>query len=338
VIRLALALIVSALVLTGTRVSWSAALQSDTKAVSDAPSDIVLTPFVGEYYWLVEAYLRIKGDFGSYLGPIAEPDIFGGFADADGDGREDFLVVVDNELTCDENVCDFFVFAPVVKDRSVDKPCDWQLVDDRPKPITRGLYERFVTAGDQSVALTTLPSEMPCTLNGEEWRDYFHFVYDTEYYTISEMDHHFALTDIRLGTYDVNDDGQDEIFIYIVPEHCPRCARWGHVIEIILGADGSVSDWRIRGGFGGLEPVLTSIDAGPTFLAPSAKLRVTGEIIDGHRSLCTSHSIVRWDGKAYVSHIYTYIETLRDEARALGCPEADSPRRGNASDGGEMTE
>jgi hypothetical protein len=329
VIRHALAALLSAFVLAGAQVSAAPA--------DDQPQDIVLTPFIGDYYWLVEAYLRIEGDFTSYLGPVTEIDIFGGFADADGDGREDFLVVVDNELTCDENVCDFFMFVPVVKDQSVDTLCDWQLVDDRPKPITRGLYERFVTVGDQSVALTNLPAEMPCTLNGDEWHTFFHFVYDTEHYIYSEKIHYVALTDIRLGTYDVDDDGQDEVFVYIAP-NCPRCKGWGHVIEIIRGADGSVSDWRRRGGFGSLDPILTSIDARPAFLAPSAKLRVTDEIIEGHRSLCTSRSILRWNGKAYESRVYIYIEALLEEARALGCPDTANPWPDDASTGGEPAE
>ena len=293
-------------------------------SAEDRPQDIVLSPFIGDYYWLVEAYLRVEGDFTTYLGPITSMDIFGGFTDVDGDGRDEFLAVVDNKLTCDGSVCDFFIFAPVVHGRDVETPCDWQLVDDRPKPVARGLYERFVTVDGQSVALASLAAGMPCTLNGIEWEDYFHFVYDTAHYTGSEKIHEHTLNDIRLGTYDINDDGEEEVFVYITPVQCPLCSGWGHVFEIIRDTDGAIVDWRSRGKFGSLDPVPTTIGGDPTFLAPSATIHVTGEIVDGHRSLCTSNSILRWNGKAYEPHVFLYLEAVREEARALGCLGAAS--------------
>jgi hypothetical protein len=51
------------------------------------------------------------------------------------------------------------------------------VVDDRREPITRGADERLVDLGGHSVVLTTLPQEMPCTLCGDDWLTYFHFVY-----------------------------------------------------------------------------------------------------------------------------------------------------------------
>ena len=150
--------------------------------------------------------LRTGRAYSGYLGSIAEGDLYGGFADADGDGRKDLLVVVDNDLTCDDNVCDFFVFAPVVKDRQVVTACDWHLVENRRRPITREAGGRLVDVGGQTVTLTGLPQKMPCTLDGHDWLTYFHFVYQYAQRTGSQLPRYAALTDVRPGNASADGD------------------------------------------------------------------------------------------------------------------------------------
>ncbi len=289
-------------------------------AGEDKIENVLITPFIGDYLWLAEAYLISEGPFGSYLGAVTDSDVFGGFADADGDGLEDLLIVVDHDITCERTLCDFLVFAPVVEDRQLNAACDWRLVDDRRRNIVRGLYERFAIVGDIAVPLTRLPSEMQCTLNGRDWQGYLHSIYDSAHYIKSEKLHRAALSDLRLGAYDLNGDGQDEVFIYIPSNNCPCGWESGHVIEIEKGADGSSPTWKRIGRLEYFDPVLTSIDSEPTFLAPSATLHVTDEVIDGYRSLCSSRMILRWDGEAYVLSVYINSDTLLQEVRALGCP------------------
>jgi len=146
-----------------------------------------------------EAVLQAVVAYSDYTGPVPESDTYGGFADLDGDGRKDMLVVVDNDLTCNDNVCDFFVFAPVVKDRQVTTACDWHLVESRRRSITREAGRRLVDVEGQAIVLTNLPRKMPCTLDGWDWQSYFHFEYREGQRTGSHLSRFAALTDICPG-------------------------------------------------------------------------------------------------------------------------------------------
>ena len=315
--------------------SAATSLAADDEALD---GDILITPFIGERISLVEAFLRAKGSYRSYLGAVAADNLFGGFADVDGDGRKDIVVVVDNDLACDESGCDAFVFAPIVANRSIDAACDWRLVDDRRKPLTRGLYERFVTLGDKLVALTQLPAEVKCRLDGMDWEDFFHLIYNTDFYLPSEKLHHRSLSDVRVGTYDVNGDGRDEVFIFIAPFPCLGCMGQGAIIETAPQMDGSRPEWHRIGKFDEPDIALTTRDGEPTFLAPSAVLRPIDETIDGYRTLCSSTTILRWTGETYVQHVYTNSDSLLEEARSLGCPGTLTPRGIDASAIGEASE
>jgi hypothetical protein len=153
-----------------------------------------------------EALLWTGAAYNNYSDPVPESAIYGGFADVDGDGRKDLVIVVDNDLTCDDNGCDFFVFAPVVMDRQVVTACDWHLVEERREPITPEAGKRLVVVGGQSVVLTRLPQEMPCTLNGNDWHFYFHLVYQHAHDTDWQKLLCAALTGIRPGFFSADED------------------------------------------------------------------------------------------------------------------------------------
>ncbi len=109
----------------------------------------------------------------SFLDIVSDVDFYGGFADVNGDGRDDLLILVEHERTCNEDVCDFFVFELVVENRQIKNDCDWQLVDDNRRPVRRTPSDRFLTVGNRTVLLEPLPDDMACTLNHRTWRDYF---------------------------------------------------------------------------------------------------------------------------------------------------------------------
>jgi hypothetical protein len=196
--RIAHLLAAAGFLLAGER-AWGAA---DGDSVSEAG----LGYGNGMHNQPAEASLRTGGAYSGYMGSIAESDLYGGFADVDGDGRKDLLIVVDNDLTCDDNVCDFFVFAPVVKDRQVVTACDWHLVENRRRAITREAGRRLVDVDGHSVALLGLPQKMPCTLDGDDWLTYFHFIYRYTQNDGSHVSRYAALTDIRPGNASAEGD------------------------------------------------------------------------------------------------------------------------------------
>lgn len=112
-------------------------------------------------------------------------EFYGGFVDANEDGRDDLVILLDHDEICDGDVCDVFLFELVVENRQIDYPCDWRLYDEQRRPFRRAFDENSVTIGGQTVRLERLPYEhfgtpqedMACTLHRRKWPDYFHFKY-----------------------------------------------------------------------------------------------------------------------------------------------------------------
>lgn len=112
-------------------------------------------------------------------------EYYGGFVDANEDGRDDLVILIDHDEICDGDVCDVFLFELVVENRHIDYPCDWRLYDEQRKPFRRAFDDNSVTIGGQIVRLERLPydhfgtprRDMACTLHRREWPEYFHFKY-----------------------------------------------------------------------------------------------------------------------------------------------------------------
>ena len=101
---------------------------------------VYLMPDIGDYLWLVEAYMPTSY-FGRYFatGALVEGDFFAGFADLDGDGSDELLVAVDHPTACDGDVCDLFTFALDPEGPDLYAPCNWLLADRSRTPIRRSL-------------------------------------------------------------------------------------------------------------------------------------------------------------------------------------------------------
>jgi hypothetical protein len=199
-------------------------------ARSDGKSDeILLTPRVGGYLWLVEEYMATAW-FGRYFetGALTTRDFFGAFADIDSDGVDDLLVLADHKIACNDRHCDLFVFRSGEEPLSLSSPCNWNLAQRTKTETTRSLYERFVSAGQRTIVLAPLHLEFAGQLEGLDWFDYFASVYDmTVDWDEILLDH------VRVGTHDVNGDGREEVFIYVVsPAVCGRDAWGGAILEL----------------------------------------------------------------------------------------------------------
>ncbi len=281
--------------------------------------EILIVPFLGEHFSLVEAFLQTSPEGRHFNNPdLTAKSFFAGFADVDGDEIKDLLVLVDHDTTCDGDLCDLFVFSPVVKDRSMDAPCDWSLVEKTRTTFTTSLYERFITSAEQSVTMTNIPWPFwGCRFNGAEWTEYFRWEYDTYIVPFDTV-----LSDIRVGTYDVNGDGRDEVFIYIISlPICDSFACRGAILEVEPPEDGEPPAWRKIGELSFLDPILDADGEEEAYLMPGSSLHVINETVDGYVSLCSSKMLLRWNGEAYDHQVYYKREDLLTEARALGCPQ-----------------
>ena len=284
-------------------------------------NEILIVPFLGEHFSLVEAFLRTSPEGRHFNTPdLTAKSFFAGFTDVDGDEIKDLLILVDHDTTCEGTLCDLFVFSPVVSDRRMDAPCDWTLVEKTKTSITSTFYERFITNAGQSVAMTNLPWPFwGCRFNGAEWTDYFRWEYDTFILPFDTV-----LRDVRIGVYDLNGDDRDEIFIYIVSlPVCDTFACRGAILDVEPTEDGEAPAWRKIGDLGFLDPILDPAegDDEETYLMPGSSLHVIDEVIDGYVSLCSSKMLLRWNGEAYDHQVYYKREDLLTEARALGCPQ-----------------
>ena len=268
-----------------------------TEARNDGLADeVLLTPRIGEYLWLVEAYMATAW-FGRYFetGALTTRDFFGGFVDVDRDGVDELLILVDHKIACEDRICDLFIFETDGEPANLRSPCNWNLAERTKTETERSLYERFALAGQRIIVLERLPLEFLGQLKGLDWFDYFASVYDMPV----EWDE-ILLGDVRVGTYDVNGDGRDEVFIYIVsPAICGRDECGGAILEVIPHADGSQPGWRWIGELNSLDPALDTVAQYEGYDTPRRAIRVLDSAVDGYATLCTRDNQLRWNGEAY---------------------------------------
>jgi hypothetical protein len=272
---------------------------------ANASDYVYLMPDIGDYLWLVEAYMPTSF-FGKYFetGALVEGDFFAGFADLDGDGSDELLVAVDHPTACGGNVCDLFTFALDPEGPDLYAPCNWLLADRSRTPIRRSLYERFVTVSGKTAVMTDLsiPFNNERTgvfdgvFDGKPWRDYFAAVYGTPI----EWDD-IRLSDIRVAAHDLNGDGRDEeVFIYVVkPSMCGRDECGGAILELLPHEDGSEPGWRWIGELANLYVADDYIIGENISSSPARRVKVTNTVIDGYPSLCTRLSHLSWNGETY---------------------------------------
>ena len=200
------------------------------------PQEINLLPYIGDHYLLVDDYLRSSRFAGNYkTGAVTGADIFGAFADLDGDGTENLIWVVDHEAACDGDHCDLFIFASDETDVPADDRIDWTFVERIRVPIERAMFERFAFVDDKVYRLLLRKPEVAAWTEGNGGKlDYAEQVYGKPV-AGGRVD----LSDVRVGTHDVNHDGRDEVFIYIVsPDTCYLGECGGDILEVLPGVDG----------------------------------------------------------------------------------------------------
>ena len=270
----------------------------------NAADYIYLTPDIGEYLWLVEEYMPTSsyGD-GFATGALIERDFYGGFADLDGDSVDELLIAVDHPLACDRDMCDVFIFRVDWQRQSLTAPCNWLPAEQTRMPIKRSMFERFVEIAEHSVVLSNITQpDDPLSFgtfdgrfDGQRWKDYFAAIYETPI----ERDE-IRLSDIRVGTYDLNGDGRDEVFIYAVSHSmCWRDECGGAILEILPGDDGSKPSWRSIGELFGLYVADNLIFGEDISSYPARRIKVLNKVIDGYPSLCTRRSHLSWNGNTY---------------------------------------
>jgi hypothetical protein len=261
---------------------------------ADASDYVYLMPDIGDYLWLVEAYMPTS-PFGRYFetGALIEGDFFAGFADLDDDGSDELLVAVDHPTTCDGDECDLFTFNLDPEGPNLYVPCNWLLADRSKTLIKRSLYERFVTVAGKTVVMADLSipyndrrtGVFDGVFDGKPWRAYFSEIYGTPI----EWD------DIRL-----NGDGRDEVFIYVVkPSMCLRDECGGAILELLPGEDGAEPGWRWIGQLDHLYVVDNYIIGENISSYPARRVKVTNKVVDGYPSLCTRMSHLTWNGETY---------------------------------------
>ena len=271
--------------------------------------DIELLPYIGDHYLLVDDYLRSSRFGWMYdTGAITGADVFGTFADVDGDGMDDLIWLVDYSLACDDNGerCDLLVFRPVGTASGDGVPSDWEFVEALRVPVKRAMYERFALLSDRVIRLDASnpdihawPSEPGGVLN-----------FAKKVYGVPALGSKVELSDVRLGTHDVDHDGQDEVFIYIVSaDVCYNGECGGDILKLLPGADGSAPAWRSIGRLPMLD-VAEHLLFDALHFHPARYLRTTGRQVEGHDVLCGHNFVMHWSGDAYVVDSRVY---CRDE-------------------------
>ncbi len=265
---------------------------------------IYLTPDIGDYLWLVDEYMptsRYGKNFAT--GALVDADFFGGFADLDGDGVDELLITIDHPIACDGDLCDLFIFTFDWEMTSLSVPCNWLSADRSRTLIRRSMYERFAVVAERTVVMTEIsnaftrspPSKFEGRFDGRLWYDFFVEMYDT---TIEWNE--IRLSDIRLGTYDVNGDGRDEVFIYAVsPAMCGRDECGGAILELLPTEVGSTPGWRWIGELLGLDVADNLIIGEDISSSPARRMKVLNKVIDGYHSLCSRRSSLSWNGETY---------------------------------------
>ncbi len=296
-------------------IALSIAFAQTTNARGDSlPKEVLLMPDIGEYLWLVEEYMATAW-YGQYFetGALTSRDIYAGFGDVDGDGLDNLVFLVDHKTACTDQSCDVFVFTADVQNPTVNSPCNWLFASTSQSDVKRSLYERFVVVNGQTITLKGWPSALAAKIEGEDWGDYFERLYDTSF----ESDE-ILLSHVRIGTYDLNGDGQDEVFIYVVsPPICGRDECGGATLELSPSEDGSKPAWRWIGELNSLDPAMHIVLENEAYVWPGRTMRVIDETVDGYASLCSRSSYLRWNGETY--DIRFYVPDY--EAEQLGCPD-----------------
>ena len=279
----------------------------------ERPKEVRLVPRIGPYLWLVEEYMPTAW-FGRYFetGALVSRDIWLVVADI-GDGATNKIVVlVDHPIACDGDRCDVFVFAPDFDDQDFDGPSYWHLIKYRRVQVKRSLQERFVVWNDRTIWFPNNWTVVQTRLNNMPLFDFVADVYGTPV----DWDE-ILLSHVRVGTYDLNDDGVDEVFIYVVsPPICGRDECGGAILQLLPSENGSRPGWRWIGELHSLDPA-TSLRVGDDISSwPGRTMRVIDETVEGYHSLCSRGSYLRWNGDSYDIDF----SMSRDEAAALGCP------------------
>ncbi len=270
----------------------------------NAADYIYLTPDIGEHLWLVEEYMPTSSYGDEFAtGALIEVDFFGGFADLDGDGVDELLIAVDHPIACDEDMCDVFTFKVDGQRQSLAAPCNWLPAERTRTPIKRSMFERFVETAEHTVVLTNITQPyhhlsigaFDGRFDGQRWKEYFAAIYDTPV----ERDE-IRLSDIRVGTYDLNGDGRDEVFIYAVsPSMCGFDECGGAILELLPVEEGGRPGWRWIGDLLGLYVADNLIIGDDISSHPARRIKVLNKVIDGYPSLCTRQFHLSWNGETY---------------------------------------
>jgi len=286
-----------------------AAAHLSMASAEDQPQDIVLLPYIGDHYLLVDDYLR-SSRFGRMYDTegVTGADIFGAFADFDGDGVDDLVFLVDHKLACDEGgeMCDLFVFRPVDTAPGDGVPSDWEFVKSLRIPVKRAMFERFAFVDDRIFSLVVRKPDLDAWTEATGGK----LGYAGEVYGVPTLGGTLELSDVRLGTRDVDHDGQDEVFIYIVSaDVCYTGECGGDILKLLPGGDGPVPAWQSIGRLQFLD-IYENIVFAARNSHPARYLRATGRQVEGHDVLCGHNFVMHWSGDAYVVDPRVY---CRDE-------------------------
>lgn len=125
------------------------------------------------------------------------------------------------------------------------------------------------------------------------------------------MAYNRGLGDVRVGTYDIDDDGHGEVFVFFEPfGWCHPDGRGGTIMDFRgYNADGHEL-WSPIGWFRGSGSIPDD----------TLRLQVSDTVVDGHRTVTTGEECILWRDDAYTSLTW---DEVGDHEIAEGCERPD---------------
>ena len=239
----------------------------------------------GRYLELIDAFLAAEFGVGYTGDPLARTDAYLGFS-----GDRTFLLVR-HDSVCDGSGCPLLVF----EGRAVKKPLAQTRVHYR--IVGRAAVARY---GTELLWLYSEPADTDATSGSGFPTEEALRACCGDVYTRPKLD----LADVYVGAADLNDDGRDEVLVYV--EDPSGCEGW------YPGCESAILQW---GGepYPGTPVYRTSdgmwTDLGEALYTPlpcpadraCRAVMVLDSASGGFRTILSATELVRWTGRGYSS-------------------------------------